>query len=122
MEAADERDEPASGEDEPSVAAFDRELAQRLEEELREDEEVLEDDIEEEVVAENEPVPIVNGEGTEGSGVYASLEARTAPNAARESAVGPDEEEFVCRSCFLVKRRTQLVDPDRLLCVDCART
>jgi Domain of unknown function (DUF4193) len=27
--------------------------------------------------------------------------------------------EFVCRSCFLVKSRNQLADPDRLLCTDC---
>ncbi len=70
MEVADVGDEPASAEDELPDAAFDRELAQRLEEELAEDEEPLEDDIEEQVVAENEPVPIVNGEGTEGSGVF----------------------------------------------------
>jgi hypothetical protein len=32
-------------------------------------------------------------------------------------SVGPDE--FICRSCFLVKRRTQLCDPQRSLCSDC---
>jgi hypothetical protein len=28
--------------------------------------------------------------------------------------------EFVCRGCFMAKRETQLADPDRLLCRDCA--
>ncbi len=29
------------------------------------------------------------------------------------------EGEFVCKSCFLVKQRTQLADPRRKLCRDC---
>jgi hypothetical protein len=29
-------------------------------------------------------------------------------------------EEFVCRSCFLVKRRTQLADPEQMWCRDCS--
>ncbi len=29
------------------------------------------------------------------------------------------EGEFTCRSCFLVKRRAQLADADRLICLDC---
>ncbi len=28
--------------------------------------------------------------------------------------------EFTCRSCFLVKRRAQLADEERLICYDCA--
>jgi hypothetical protein len=28
-------------------------------------------------------------------------------------------DEFVCQSCFLVKNRAQLADPERLLCRDC---
>lgn len=27
--------------------------------------------------------------------------------------------EFTCRSCFLVKRRPQLADPERMICLDC---
>jgi hypothetical protein len=121
MEEPDLPDELTSAEDEVADAAFDRELAQRLEEELREDEEQLEDDIKEEVVAESEPDQTPGDEAAELS-VFASLEERTAPTRVEAAAVGHDEGDFVCRSCFLVKRRTQLVDPDRLLCVDCART
>jgi hypothetical protein len=28
--------------------------------------------------------------------------------------------EFTCRSCFLVKRRAQLADEERMICYDCA--
>lgn len=30
------------------------------------------------------------------------------------------EGEFTCRSCFLVKKRAQLADPEGLICLDCA--
>src|SRR5256885_1535817 len=30
------------------------------------------------------------------------------------------DDEFVCRSCYLVKHRSQLVDPSRQICLDCA--
>lgn len=30
-----------------------------------------------------------------------------------------DRKEFVCRSCYLVKARTQLADAERQLCRDC---
>ncbi|HET7482518.1 MAG TPA: DUF4193 family protein [Actinomycetota bacterium] len=31
-----------------------------------------------------------------------------------------DRQEFVCARCHLVKARSQLKDPDRMLCRDCA--
>lgn len=37
-----------------------------------------------------------------------------------EDVDGIRDGEFVCRSCFLAKRETQLADPDRMLCRDCA--
>lgn len=33
---------------------------------------------------------------------------------------GLREEEFVCRSCYMAKRDSQLADPERMLCRDCA--
>jgi hypothetical protein len=33
---------------------------------------------------------------------------------------GLRDGEFVCRSCYMAKRETQLADPERLLCRDCA--
>lgn len=33
---------------------------------------------------------------------------------------GLRDGEFVCRSCYMAKRETQLADPERLHCRDCA--
>ena len=33
---------------------------------------------------------------------------------------GVRDGEFVCRNCYMAKRETQLADPERLLCRDCA--
>lgn len=33
---------------------------------------------------------------------------------------GLRDGEFVCRSCYMAKRDTQLADPEQLLCRDCA--
>jgi hypothetical protein len=37
-----------------------------------------------------------------------------------EKVVPMQSNEFTCRSCFLVKHRSQLADRKRLYCVDCA--
>jgi len=36
-----------------------------------------------------------------------------------ERVLPKQADEFVCRSCFLVKNSSQLADPKRLLCRDC---
>ena len=48
-------------------------------------------------------------------------QARTKAPRAVPSAVTATigEGEFTCRSCFLVKRRAQLADPDKMICFDC---
>ena len=30
-----------------------------------------------------------------------------------------DRKEFICKSCYLVKAKSQLADPERMLCRDC---
>lgn len=30
-----------------------------------------------------------------------------------------DQMEFVCKSCYLVKKKSQLADPERMFCRDC---
>ncbi len=62
----------------------------------------------------------------------AALETGTGFDDESIAVVGGDEDldddevdgirdgEFVCRSCFLAKRETQLADPERMLCRDCA--
>ena len=50
-------------------------------------------------------------------------DATVAPSRSRSDESGdapPGEGEFTCRSCFLVKRRAQLADPDAMICLDCA--
>jgi hypothetical protein len=51
-----------------------------------------------------------------------SSEARTPPPERAASRTSPvrDRQEFVCVRCHLVKPRTQLADPQRGLCRDCA--
>lgn len=34
--------------------------------------------------------------------------------------VPPQPNEFTCRNCYLVKHRSQLKDPTKMLCRDCA--
>lgn len=34
--------------------------------------------------------------------------------------VPPQEHEFICRKCYLVKHRSQLKDKSKMLCRDCA--
>ncbi|MDA8341704.1 MAG: DUF4193 family protein [Actinomycetota bacterium] len=36
-----------------------------------------------------------------------------------ERVLPKQPDEFVCRSCFLVKHPSQLADPERMLCRDC---
>ncbi len=51
-----------------------------------------------------------------------SSEKDTAAAATLPSKVIPikDQQEFVCRNCHLVKARSQLADPERMFCRDCA--
>lgn len=47
-------------------------------------------------------------------------EAEEEPTGVPSEQVAPrGVDEFVCRSCFLVKRRTQLADARQSLCADC---
>lgn len=49
-------------------------------------------------------------------------EKDTSASATLPSKVIPikDQQEFVCRSCHLVKARSQLADAERMYCRDCA--
>jgi hypothetical protein len=52
------------------------------------------------------------------------LETEPAAYASRRDTeqlpAGPGDQEFVCSACHLVRSRTQLADPARLVCRDCA--
>jgi hypothetical protein len=47
-----------------------------------------------------------------------SREERLEPLAVK--VVPPQQHEFICKNCFLVKHRSQLKDKTRMLCRDCA--
>jgi hypothetical protein len=47
-----------------------------------------------------------------------SREERLEPLATK--VVPPQQHEFICRNCYLVKHRSQLKDKARMLCRDCA--
>lgn len=50
--------------------------------------------------------------------VSLSREERLEPLAVK--VVPPQPTEFICKSCYLVKHRSQLRDKTRMLCRDCA--
>jgi hypothetical protein len=108
-------------------------------EELIEDEEIDEDEAPELEADDSVPPPAAEGEEvesiqdllvkqeareeeeeeTEDDSVLAlSREERLEPLAVK--VVPPQPTEFICKSCFLVKHRSQLKDKTRQLCRDCA--
>jgi hypothetical protein len=61
-----------------------------------------------------------DGDGGSARGDRALL-VQIATDFAEVSEVAPCRaDEFVCRTCFLVRRRVQLVDPVAMACSDCA--
>jgi len=71
---------------------------------------------------------IVKKEAAEAGGEEQETEAASAATLAREErleplavkVVPPQETEFTCKKCYLVKHRSQLKDKKRMLCRDCA--
>lgn len=59
---------------------------------------------------------------TEAEGYEEGQEESTGGRAAQAEEVvhARGADEFVCRSCFLIKNRNQLADPARSICKDCA--
>jgi hypothetical protein len=122
---------------EVDLEEIDEDLAgDDLEEDL--DDEELDDDLEDEVLEEADEDGDDEDEDLDAA---VDVEEGTAPLALDPAfedededlaavVVGDDEDdedvdglrdgEFVCRSCFLAKRETQLADPERMLCRDCA--
>lgn len=60
-------------------------------------------------------------EDTDIISLVTETDAEVVPEVSTPARVPPvqDQEEFVCKSCFLVKPRVQLADPERVLCRDC---
>ena len=68
------------------------------------------DDELDELLEEDEEVQPLDVEGDEGSKKGAKP---------RRKVELISEDEFTCRSCFLVKKPSQLADRDEMLCFDC---
>lgn len=101
-DASDDDDTDSAGEEEPGDDADD-DGDDRLDDDEEEDEEESLDVIlAREQDLEDEFAP--SGKGSRST----------------QTTTPPGEDEFTCRSCFLVKRRAQLADSDALICLDCA--
>ncbi|MGH8931899.1 MAG: hypothetical protein ACRDZO_15060 [Egibacteraceae bacterium] len=80
------------------------------------DDEVLEDDDEDEEGEEALDVLLLTRE----AGLDDDVRLDDEPRAGLSNSDAPiGAGEFTCRSCFLVKRRPQLADPDLMICFDC---
>lgn len=109
--ALDEDADPADdeGTDQVPDADADEPDAPPEEEEEEEDDDVSEEDEEESLEA-----LLTRGRDIDDSEVDSQSRHGLAPVT---QVVGAGE--FTCRSCFLVKRRAQLADDERLICRDC---
>ncbi|HSK24264.1 MAG TPA: hypothetical protein VK906_13850 [Egicoccus sp.] len=131
----DDLDEEAVGDD------FDDEDDALVDDDAFDEDDLEEDDdLEEAEVLDDEPedltVPVPSEDGDEDEEETAALPATVAfddDDAEIVAAVAGDDDEddddeiegvregeFVCRSCYMAKRETQLADPERMLCRDCA--
>jgi hypothetical protein len=107
-------------------------------EEVIEDEEIDEDDAPDLEADDSVPPPAAEGEEVESiQDLLVKQEAREEEEEAEDDSVlalsreerleplavkvvPPQPTEFICKSCFLVKHRSQLKDKTRQLCRDCA--
>ncbi|MFU8840379.1 MAG: hypothetical protein ACNA8R_06625 [Nitriliruptoraceae bacterium] len=123
----DEEEDPFLDDEEPDVDALEDDLEPELDAEDPEDGDV--DGVEESL----EPT-LAADEGDDEDEDAATGVTVVPPDAefdADDPVPAVDDEdddeieglrdgEFVCRGCFMAKRETQLADPDKLLCRDCA--
>jgi hypothetical protein len=103
--------------------------------ELDVDEDGFDDEVETDDDDAVDPADETVVDGDEGEEVIPTVPAEAAFDDEDEAlvvaaVVGDDDDddgieglrdgEFVCRSCYMAKRESQLADPDRMLCRDCA--
>ena len=97
LEEGDDEEAPATPAPEPEEGAVESSL--------------------EELLAKREAKP-AEEEEEEDPILAVGREERLEPLAVK--VVPPSDKEFVCKNCHLVKHRSQLADPDRMFCRDCA--
>ena len=86
------------------------------------DEESVETSLEEFLQRKERRAPAVSEETDEEEALLEAMEEREGRGSETLTVkVVPEQpNEFTCRSCFLVKHRSQLRDSKRMLCADCA--
>jgi len=86
------------------------------------DEEAVETSLEEFLQRKERRAPAVTEEADEEEALLEAMEEREGRGSETLTVkVVPEQpNEFTCRSCFLVKHRSQLKDAKRMLCLDCA--
>jgi hypothetical protein len=118
--------DPFLDDEEPDLEEeLDEELEADLDEDLEEDDDEDDADLDQQLATED-----AGEEDEEHAGVAVVPPEAEFDDDAPVAPVEDDEDdgeieglragEFVCRGCFMAKRETQLADPDRLLCRDCA--
>ncbi len=112
-EPADEDDaEPADEDDVDDVDETDEDAEPAGEADVADDEEAADEDEEDE--EESLEALLTRGRDIDDSEVDSESRQGLTPVTPLVGA-----GEFTCRSCFLVKRRAQLADEERLICRDC---
>ena len=86
------------------------------------DEEAVETSLEEFLQRKERRAPAVTEEPDDEEALLEAMEEREGRGTETLTVkVVPEQpNEFTCRSCFLVKHRSQLKDAKRMLCADCA--
>lgn len=106
----DEISEPAAGKQSDDLAGGDTPAA-----ESDDDEETLDEEGDDE---EEESLDVILAREQDLEEEFATVGESTSRQPSTTTPAG--EDEFTCRSCFLVKRRAQLADAGDMICTDCA--
>lgn len=107
----DELDEADSDDDLPDDDSSDKSKSEGEEDE---ESETLEDESADE---EEESLDVILAREQDLEEEFATVGEGSSRQSSGATPAG--EDEFTCRSCFLVKRRARLADVDELICADC---
>jgi hypothetical protein len=105
-----------------TATAEEEEDDDEAEEAATPDEEAVETSLEEFLQRKERRAPAVTEEADEEEALLEAMEEREGrgTESLTVKVVPEQPNEFTCRSCFLVKHRSQLKDSKRMLCNDCA--
>ncbi len=107
----DEISEPAAGKDSDDLAEGETAATESDEEEETLDEEGADE--------EEESLDVILAREQDLEEEFATV-GDTSTSRQPSTSIPAGEDEFTCRSCFLVKRTAQLADDTDMICTDCA--